>query len=461
MTDSDVDYQTFDRPTSALARKGTGTLRKLGMIALFGGGAAVIAWLVWKDHADKAVDLLAHDKNEQFSVPQAPMPTFEEKAAKSADRSDLVKIQPAPPAAPAVDPNLEAAARQRALEEQRRLEADRAARAAADAAAKAEAERLAKEEQARQERIRSPLVVIDKDNAEAKTASAAASGAVTVKQDQESDANRAFLDRASNRDVEVARAGRLARTDALVAQGTLIHGTLDVAIQSDLPGMVRATTTQDVWSLDGRRILIPHGSRLIGEYKSGLSRGQTRVFIVWTRMIDAENRVSVQLGSIGTDDLGRTGMTGEIDRHYVERFGSAILLSIVGGGAQFIAGIGSRSQSSTSTQVYDPTTGSYTTVTTQPDQSAQQARQIASQQVSQTMTGMANEALKDSINIAPTIHVDQGERIEIFVRRDLDFSAVYTDPVKLETARLRRGGAVRRDVDPTPLPLAPPLVVKD
>jgi type IV secretion system protein VirB10 len=235
----------------------------------------------------------------------------------------------------------------------------------------------------------------------------------------------------------------------------LIHGTLDVAIQSDLPGMIRATTSDNVWSFDGRRILIPKGSRLIGEYKSGLVRGQSRVFVVWTRMLDAESKTSVQLGSIGTDDLGRAGLTGDIDKHYVERFGSAVLLSIIGGGAQFIAGLGQNQNSTTttSTQTFDPATGRYTTVQTQPNQNQQNARQIGAQQISQTLTTLAQDALKDSINIPPTIHVDQGTRIEIFVKRDLDFSALFPDPVRVEAMRLRRGGAPRYDVDPTPAPI--------
>ncbi|MFX4581744.1 TrbI/VirB10 family protein, partial [Acinetobacter baumannii] len=83
--------------------------------------------------------------------------------------------------------------------------------------------------------------------------------------------------------VDVSRATKNNRIDALVAQGTFIRGVLETAVQSDLPGMVRATVTENVWSFDGRRVLIPAGSRLIGEYKSGIAQGQTRVFVVWTR----------------------------------------------------------------------------------------------------------------------------------------------------------------------------------
>ena len=73
-----------------------------------------------------------------------------------------------------------------------------------------------------------------------------------------------------------------------------------------------------------------------------------------------------------------------------------------------------------------------------------------------TLTNLANEALKDSINIPPTIHVDQGTPIVVFVRRDLDFSGLYPNPVKQEAWRLARGGKPLLEVNPTPTPLVIP-----
>src|SRR5690606_28158192 len=87
---------------------------------------------------------------------------------------------------------------------------------------------------------------------------------------------------------------------------------------------------------DGRRILIPIGSRLIGEYQSEVTRGQSRVFVVWSRLI-RQDGVSVRLDSIGADTLGRSGMTGFVDTKFKERFGSALLLSILGGGINYLA----------------------------------------------------------------------------------------------------------------------------
>ncbi|TAN10564.1 MAG: TrbI/VirB10 family protein, partial [Rhizobiaceae bacterium] len=241
---------------------------------------------------------------------------------------------------------------------------------------------------------------------------------------------------------DIAHATKNSRTDALVAEGTLIHGVLETAVESDLPGMVRAVVSQDVWSFDGRRVLIPAGSRLIGEYKSGIAQGQTRVFIVWTRLLRSDG-VSVQLGSNGADELGVAGNAGFVDNHYLKRFGSAIMLSIIGGAAQFLSAYGQNSNgygNGTIVTTTDPVTGAVTQTQTGVNQNqlSLQAREIAAQNVSQTLTNIAEEALRNSINIPPTITLDQGTRIIVFVRRDLDFSAFYPDPVKEALREFKR-----------------------
>jgi len=107
----------------------------------------------------------------------------------------------------------------------------------------------------------------------------------------------------------------------------------------------------------------------------------------------------------------------------------------VGGVAQYITTIGQSSSQPTSTQT-----------TTQPATTSSQARRIGAQQTAQTLTDLANQALKSSINISPTVYVDQGTRISVFVRRDLDFSRLYADPVKEALKELKR----ERAFPPTP-----------
>ena len=161
--------------------------------------------------------------------------------------------------------------------------------------------------------------------------------------------------------------------------------------------------------------------RLIGEYQSEIVRGQKRIFVIWTRML-RDDGVSVRLNSIGADNLGRSGLTGHVDNKFRERFGAAILLSIVGGSASYLTGFGSQAASGGSDE-------------------AQRAEDIARTTIAQTFSDMANQVLGDSLKIPPTISVAQGERIFVFVRQDLDFSAMYDDPVaeQLKEIRHERG----------------------
>ncbi|TGS85196.1 TrbI/VirB10 family protein [Mesorhizobium sp. M3A.F.Ca.ET.174.01.1.1] len=269
-------------------------------------------------------------------------------------------------------------------------------------------------------RYRSNMVVFDNKGSSGERLGSAAGegqGATVAGEDR----NSKFLASAISLGDRTARARKIDRIDALVPEGTLIPGILETAIVSDLPGQIRAIVSQDVYSFDGRRVLIPTGTRLIGEYQSDIVRGQKRIFVIWTRML-RDDGVSVRLDSIGADSLGRSGLTGHVDNKFRERFGAAILLSIVGGGASYLTGYGSQSVSNNS-------------------DNSQRAEDIARTTLAQTFSDMANQALGDSLKIPPTISVAQGERIFVFVRQDLDFSALYDDPVSeaLKEIRHERG----------------------
>ena len=180
-----------------------------------------------------------------------------------------------------------------------------------------------------------------------------------------------------------------------ITEGTVIPGVLETAINSDLPGMVRAINSADVYSHDGSQLLIPKGSRLVGRYQSDVRRGQSRVFIIWNRILRADG-MSILVNSPGTDPLGRAGLEGDIDTHFFQIFGAAILLSILDGGLDVAIEM-ARQQGDDNTMIIQNESG----------------------------LGRAGEvALQDSIQIQPTIHVDQGTRISILVARDLDFRSV-------------------------------------
>lgn len=239
------------------------------------------------------------------------------------------------------------------------------------------------------------------------------------------DRNSKFLATASAIGDRSAKARQIARIDAMIPEGTLIPGILETAINSDLPGQIRAITSQDVYSFDGRRVLIPTGTRLIGEYQSDVTRGQKRIFVIWTRLL-RDDGVTVRLNSIGTDSLGRSGLTGLVDNKWRERFGSAILLSIVGAGSSYLTGYGS---------------GSYSSSNGDDESDSDRAAELARETIARTFSDMANQALGENLRIPPTISVHQGERIFVYVRQDLDFSAMYPDPVEeaLKEIRHERG----------------------
>lgn len=392
-----------------------------------GGGGRVVPILL----GSTALCVLAYAAYVSFGQPQSQRSDQGREEFKTASRSAHLHLDPggppeeqdnklviAPPPVPVEQP-----AAQPVVVAAPPVD-DTAARLAAE-----EAERARKAEELRQARLRSSMIVVDQGqqgNVSGSSTDTSTSAAPGFPADD--DPNRRFAASVSAQVVETVRATRNDRIDALIPQGTLIRGVLETAIQSDLPGMVRAVISADVYSFDGRRILLPKGTMLTGEYKSGLARGQTRVLIIWTRALRSDG-TSVALGSYGTDDLGRSGLNGVVDKHFLERFGAASVLSLVGGVSSFIAGLNADGSSSAGS----PSSS----------QMSVNAQTQAQQTVSQTMAEMANMALRDSINIPPTIHVDQGKQIIVFVRRDLDFSSLYPDPIKEALHELRHASPDR------------------
>jgi len=203
--------------------------------------------------------------------------------------------------------------------------------------------------------------------------------------------NELFLDTKFQEGVETAMAVNLPNPESLIPQGTFIPGVLETAINSDLPGGVRAVVTDDVWSADASRILMPKGTRLIGQYRSGLGVGDTRLLMVWTRAITPDHR-SLMLGSTGTDALGRGGVGGFVDAHFSEKFEAALLTSIALG-----------LSSAGSTRLVNETAA------------VNDGLSAGNEAVSDAVTS----TLDDYLSIPPTIHVDQGTPIQVFVQRDL------------------------------------------
>jgi type IV secretion system protein VirB10 len=244
---------------------------------------------------------------------------------------------------------------------------------------------------------RAPAVIVDlSENGQAgstKVAQAAAvQGASGAAENERLNPEERFAARISGSSNDTARATQMRDLGRIVPQGFVIPAVLETAIDSDLPGSVRAVVSRDVRGFDGAQVLIPRGSKLIGQYRSAAAIGQTRAFVVWSRIITPTG-VSIDIGSPATDRLGRGGVAGKADNHFFQRFGSAILLSVVTAGVE-VAG---RSRGDSTSLVIGSST---------------QASQLAT------------VALQKNIDIPTTIRVPQGAPVQVSVSRDLDFSAV-------------------------------------
>jgi type IV secretion system protein VirB10 len=178
----------------------------------------------------------------------------------------------------------------------------------------------------------------------------------------------------------------------LLPEGAFIDCTLETAISSSLPGMTTCVTATDTFGADGTVVLLERGTKLIGETRGMVQAGSPRLFVLWNQARTPAGIV-VPLLSPGTDELGRSGLTGSIDWHWWQRFGSALLITVIDGVVQTV---GNRSSSS--------------------------SVQINPTGASDVMT----DVLRGTLAIPPTIDKPQGDRIEILVARDVDFRTVYT-----------------------------------
>lgn len=196
-----------------------------------------------------------------------------------------------------------------------------------------------------------------------------------------------------------ARASALKDRNFLITKGTFIEAVMATAMSSDVPGMVKALVTSDVYSSNGRVVLLERGTHLVGEFRGQLKNGQARVFVLWTRA-ETPQGVVISLDSGTADELGRNGMDGYIDHHWGLRLGSALLLSTWSDALQILADSQRRSPSGDNNFItYDNS--------------------------SRAAQDMASEALRQFINIPPTLYKNQGDPIRVFVARDLDFKEVY------------------------------------
>ena len=190
--------------------------------------------------------------------------------------------------------------------------------------------------------------------------------------------------------IGTATARMIGDRNYLVTAGAIIPCTLQTAMDSTVPGYTTCVIPRDIYSDNGRVVLLEKGTRVFGEYQGGLQRGQNRLFAMWTRAVTPRG-VAIDIGSPASDSLGRAGITGKIDRFFWQRFGAALLFSVLDAGGQ-IAGQAVSPQGSTVFRTPGDTTSS---------------------------------VLQDTQQIRPIVRVNQGTEMAITVAKDFDFSQVY------------------------------------
>jgi type IV secretion system protein VirB10 len=187
-----------------------------------------------------------------------------------------------------------------------------------------------------------------------------------------------------------AEARALPDRNFLVAAGTFIPCVLQTAMDSSQPGFVTCIIPRAVYSDNGRVVLMEKGTKVFGEYQGGLNRGQYRLFVLWNRAVTPRG-IAIDVASPATDALGRSGLDGRVNNFFWQRFGTALLFSLV----EDAATIGSEAVGNT---------GANTT---------------------RVPSDAASTILQQNSEIKPVLRKNQGEDVGITVGQDFDFSSVY------------------------------------
>ncbi|OYY79008.1 MAG: type IV secretion system protein VirB10 [Sphingomonas sp. 28-62-20] len=192
-----------------------------------------------------------------------------------------------------------------------------------------------------------------------------------------------------------AQARPLPDRNFLVTAGTFIPCVLQTAMDSSQPGFVTCIIPRAVYSDNGRVVLMEKGTKVFGEYQGGLNRGQYRLFVLWNRAVTPRG-IAIDVASPATDALGRSGLDGRVNNFFWQRFGTALLFSLV----EDAATIGSQAVG---------TNGANTT---------------------RVPSDAASTVLQQNAEIKPVLRKNQGEDVGITVAQDFDFSSVYSLSLK-------------------------------
>ena len=200
----------------------------------------------------------------------------------------------------------------------------------------------------------------------------------------------------------VTSAKPLYNPNTLLLRGTYIRCVLESRVITDVPGYTSCVVTEPVYSVNGKRLLLPRGSKVMGSYNSDALIGE-RAAIVWDR-ITTPTGMDVNMRSPGTDMLGSAGNPGHYSAHWAQRISSALLISLLSDAFKYAgAKNGPQETAVVNGAIYQNPYESNT---------------------ARTMERLANMALDRNMARPPTVTINQGTILNVYVARDVDFSAV-------------------------------------
>ncbi|MCT6881054.1 MAG: type IV secretion system protein VirB10 [Snodgrassella alvi] len=195
-------------------------------------------------------------------------------------------------------------------------------------------------------------------------------------------------------------AGSMGNLNLVLTKGTFIQCYLKTKLDTQVAGMVSCVIPRDIYSANGRVILIEKGSEVTGEFQKAAAMGMNRIFVLWTR-ITTPKGIFINIDSPATDTLGGSGLTGKVNNHWWKRFGNALLFSMIQDG--MASGFERLSKN---------------------DKNGDNSNVVYSNSQN-TSDEIVKEILKSTSNIPPTIYKNQGDAVGIYLARDLNFASVY------------------------------------
>ncbi|MBB3802791.1 type IV secretion system protein VirB10 [Xanthomonas arboricola] len=201
---------------------------------------------------------------------------------------------------------------------------------------------------------------------------------------------------------DVSSASFINHPDALLVRGTYLRCVLETRIITDVPGFTSCLLTEPVYSINGRSLLLPKGSKIYGAYGGGPTG--KRVSVIWDR-ITTPNGIDVAMSSPGVDQLGGAGHPGQYSAHWGSRITSALMISMLADIFKYAAA----------------ESGPETTTITGNGLAIQQPYESST---ARTMERLAGEALNENMRRPPTVTINQGVVVNVYVAKDVDFTAV-------------------------------------